>query len=329
MELLGQPVFDNLEKDLIAHIENLKKERIIPTLALIKTGENKSNNSYEKGIKKLGETLGINILTYEFLQEDFIDNENFIDNNDDIALQDNQDNIEDNEKGKIKEKSIEKLEQKITNLIHRLNEDDKVNGILIFQPLLEGLDREKITSTINQIKDIDSSNEKTLGDFFVNYGRKKVITPCTPESVMTFFNYYNYDLEGKNVVILGRSLVVGKPLFTMILNQNANVTICHSKTKEEDLLNYLENADIIISAVGKHGVLPEKFFEIGKKKSKIFIDVGINFEKGKLVGDFHRERIEDFALAYTPVPRGIGKITTMILMKHLIEQTKIQNNIKI
>lgn len=189
-----------------------------------------------------------------------------------------------------------------------VKKDPKITGIMFQQPLPEGL-----TELINQIppqKDIEGISDLSMGKLFV--GRKDVNIPCTSKAVIETLDFYNIDLTGKNVAVVGRSNIVGKPLIPQLLKKNATVTICHSKTNK--LEQILKNADIIVMAIGKAKFLKKEMI----KKGAILIDVGINYEDGKIVGDIDFEDVKEKAYAITPVPGGIGVVTNALLIDNII-----------
>lgn len=193
----------------------------------------------------------------------------------------------------------------------RLNEDPGVHGILVFRPLPAQIIEEEICSLIAPEKDIDCMNPENLRKVFT--GDETAIAPCTPEAVIELLKYYDYELSGKLVAIANRSLVLGKPLAMLFLKENATVTICHSKTEHLDEI--IKNADIFVSGIGK-----AKYFDgsVLSQKNTV-VDVGINFADGKMCGDVNFASASDVAAAVTPVPGGIGTITSTILLRHLIE----------
>ena len=191
----------------------------------------------------------------------------------------------------------------------RIKEDDSYTGIMFQQPLSK-----ELSELINEVpsnKDIEGVSFKNMGKLFV--GKDDAMIPCTSKAVIEVFDFYNIDLTGKKVVVVGRSNIVGKPLIPQLLQKNATVTICHSKTK--DLKEETKNADIVIMAIGKARFLKKEDI----KEGAILIDVGINFEDGKIVGDVDFEGIEEKASMCTPVPGGIGTITNAVLINNIIE----------
>lgn len=190
----------------------------------------------------------------------------------------------------------------------KIKNDKSITGVMFDQPL-----NKKLNDLINQIpsqKDIEGIGIENMGKLFL--GKEDVLIPCTSKAVMEILDYYNIDLEGKKVVIVGRSNTVGKPLIPQLLYKNATVTICHSKT--QNLQNELKNADIIIMAIGKANFLKKEMI----KENSIIIDVGINIIDGKIYGDVDFEDVKDFVSAITPVPGGVGAVTNAVLMDNII-----------
>ncbi len=208
----------------------------------------------------------------------------------------------------------EKLEQTLNDL----NNDKSINGILLQLPLPKGLDERKALNCIAPEKDVDGLSSVNFGKLIT---KEVGITPCTPTGVMEFFKEYNIDLTGKNVVIINRSILVGKPLALMMLNANATVTICHSKT--QNISEYTKKADVIVTAVGKAKFLTEDMVKDGA----VVIDVSIVRTEAGLCGDTDYENIKDKASYITPVPGGVGPMTIAMLMENTLKAYKLQNNI--
>ena len=207
-------------------------------------------------------------------------------------------------------------ENVVINKIKELNKDKTVNGIILQLPLPEGYDENKIINTISPEKDVDGLTE-------INQGRlmngEKSFIPCTPKGIMEIFDYYKIDLEGKHVVMVGRSKLVGKPTAMLCLARNATVTICHSKTK--DLSKFTKEADILIVATGKKHLIDKSMV----KKGVVVIDVGITRDGKKLYGDVNPD-VDEVASAKTPVPGGVGPMTVSMLMKNTLIAYKNQND---
>ncbi len=198
-------------------------------------------------------------------------------------------------------------QSEIENLVTSLSSDANVNGILVQLPLPKHLDEEKILKLIPPKKDVDGFCRENVGDLLLG---KNCTVACTPFGVMKLLEEYNIDVSGKNAVVLGRSNIVGKPMAILLLNANATVTICHSKTV--DLNKICKSADILVAAIGK----PEFVTKDMVKEGAVVIDVGINRVDGKLVGDVKFDEVSEIASYITPVPGGVGPMTIAMLMEN-------------
>ncbi len=271
--LLGKPVADVLQIELEHKVQTLKSNNISPKLAIIRVGERPDDIAYENGATKKMETIGIAI-DHTFVAENC-------------------------------------TQEMLEDIITKKNQDESVHGILLFRPLPKHLDESKLINMVLSAKDVDCMNLATLAGIFEAKSQAK--KPCTPQAVIEILKHYNIALEGKNVVVLGRSTVIGKPVALLMLNENATVTICHSKTK--DIKQIAKNADILISAMGRAKMIDPSYV----KQGAVVIDVGINIdENGKLCGDIDFESVKEVAGAITPVPRGVGSVTTTMLAKNLL-----------
>lgn len=208
-------------------------------------------------------------------------------------------------------------QKELLDLIKKLNDDKTVNGILLQSPLPQHLDINEAFRTIDYRKDVDGFHPMNVGKLVLG---QDTFVSCTPYGIMRLFEEYNIDLCGKNVVILGRSNIVGKPLVQCCLNNNATVTICHSKTK--DIKEVTKNADVLVVAIGKPHFLEADMVKDGA----IIIDVGINrLDTGKIVGDVDFENVSKKASYITPVPGGVGPMTIAMLLNNVIKATRQQN----
>ena len=205
----------------------------------------------------------------------------------------------------------------LMNLIEKLNQDNTVNGILLQSPIPSNLDINEAFRTITPEKDVDGFNPVNVGKLVLN---QDTFVSCTPFGIMKMFEEYNIDLTGKNVVILGRSNIVGKPLIHCCLNKNATVTTCHSKT--QNIKEIASKADILISAIGKANFVKADMV----KENAVVIDVGINrLDNGKITGDIDFENVKEKVAFITPVPGGVGPMTIAMLMNNVIKATRRQN----
>lgn len=273
--LKGKAVADAINVDLINRVNNLKNKNIVPTLAILRVGEKGDDLSYERGATKRCNDVGINIKN--------------------IVL------------------PIDVKKETFYNELEKLNRDPEVHGILMLRPLPKELDNELARTSINPIKDVDGCTDSSLIGVFTN--TKLGFAPCTAEAAVEMLDYYGIDITGKNITVIGRSLVIGKPVSMLLLNRNATVTICH--TKSVDMPSITNKADIVIVAVGKCENFSKEYF----KEGQTVIDVGINWneEKQKLCGDVKFEEVEPIVENISPVPGGVGSITTAILCRHVVE----------
>ena len=208
-------------------------------------------------------------------------------------------------------------QNKLIDLIKKLNQDKTINGILLQSPIPSSLNINEAFRTISPEKDVDGFNPVNVGKLVLN---QDTFVSCTPYGIMKMFEEYNIDLTGKNVVILGRSNIVGKPLIHCCLNKNATVTTCHSKT--QNIEKKVKEADILISAIGKAHLIKADMV----KENSVVIDVGINrLDNGKITGDVDFENVKEKASYITPVPGGVGPMTIAMLMNNVIKATKRQN----
>ncbi len=205
------------------------------------------------------------------------------------------------------------LEEDVLKLIDKLNNDKSINGILLQSPAPKQIDITKCFNRINDKKDIDGFSNISCGNLYLG---KPYHVSCTPKGIIKLLDYYKIDLEGKNVCIINRSNIVGKPLFHLLIEKNATVTMCHSKTK--DLKNHTKNADIVISAVGKPKFITEDMI----KDDAILIDVGISRVDGHVVGDVDFDNVAPKCSYITPVPGGVGPMTIAMVIENIINTIK-------
>lgn len=209
-------------------------------------------------------------------------------------------------------------ETELLELIEKLNSDSEINGILCQLPLPKHINEDKVIDAIAPEKDVDGFSAVNVGKIWLG---KYEISPCTPMGVIELLDYYDIPLEGKNCVIVGRSNIVGKPMAALLLERNATVTVCHSRTK--DLASFTKNADVIVAAVGRANFITADMV----KQGAVVVDVGINrLDSGKLCGDVDFENVKEKASFITPVPGGCGPMTIAVLMKNTLVAYKNQNN---
>jgi methylenetetrahydrofolate dehydrogenase (NADP+)/methenyltetrahydrofolate cyclohydrolase len=215
----------------------------------------------------------------------------------------------------------ETTETELINLIHKLNNDKNIHGILVQLPLPDHINSENIIKEISPLKDVDGFHPVNIGKLVTSKSNISHIEPCTPLGIMELFKRYNIELRGKNACVIGRSNIVGKPLAIMLLRENATVTIAHSKTK--NLKEITKNADIIIACIGKAKFVNNTFI----KQGAIIIDVGINRIDDKITGDVDYDDVITKVSAITPVPGGVGPMTIAMLLENTYKAYNIQESL--
>ena len=272
--LKGAEVVAALNERIIGQVEALKEKGVNPTLGIIRVGERGDDISYERGAMKRCEKLGVEVKQY-LLPADV-----------DQAT--------------------------LLATIDEVNKDTGVHGVLMFRPLPKHLNEEEACQALDPEKDVDGITDGSMVGVFT--GQKKGFPPCTPSACMEILDHFGIDCKGKKAVVVGRSLVVGKPAAMMLLKKNATVTVCHTKTV--DMPAVCREADILIVAAGRAAVVDKEYFAPGQT----VIDVGINVtEEGKLCGDCNFEDAEAIVDGITPVPGGVGTVTTSVLVGHVVE----------
>lgn len=275
--LKGNVVAAQIKEDMKNEIEKLAEKGKIPTLGIVRLGSNPDDISYERSIIKNCEKAGIN--------------------------------------SKIIEKELEMTTEELVDLMKELNNDDEISGVLVFRPLPKHIDEAKIREALSPNKDVDCMHPLNLAKIFE--GDMTGFQPCTPRAAMEILLYNNVELEGKNVVVVNRSMVLGKPLVMMLLEKNATVTICHSRTK--NLHEITSKADVVVTALGKAKFFDKKYFN----ENSICIDVGVSMdEDGKLSGDINYPEVSEMVSMITPVPGGVGAVTTSLLLSQVVEACK-------
>ncbi|MBR3515278.1 MAG: bifunctional 5,10-methylenetetrahydrofolate dehydrogenase/5,10-methenyltetrahydrofolate cyclohydrolase [Lachnospiraceae bacterium] len=279
-QLLGKEVNAQLNERIKADVAALKEKGIDPTLGIIRVGEREDDLSYERGATKRCETLGVAYKKYVL--------------------------------------PVEAAEEDVLRVIDEVNKDPQIHGVLLFRPLPKHLNEEKIINALAPEKDVDGITDGSLAGVFA--GKALGYAPCTPSACMEILDHYGIDPAGKKCVVIGRSLVVGKPAAMMLLKKNGTVTICHTKT--QDMPSVVKEADIVIVAAGRAGVVGGEYLRDGQ----VVIDVGINMgEDGKLCGDVNFAEAEPIVDAITPVPGGVGSVTTSVLLSHVVDAAKKQS----
>ncbi|HCC5652380.1 bifunctional methylenetetrahydrofolate dehydrogenase/methenyltetrahydrofolate cyclohydrolase FolD [Staphylococcus aureus] len=210
-------------------------------------------------------------------------------------------------------------EEEVLNELNRLNNDDSVSGILVQVPLPKQVSKQKILEAINPDKDVDGFHPINIGKLYID---EQTFVPCTPLGIMEILKHADIDLEGKNAVVIGRSHIVGQPVSKLLLQKNASVTILHSRSK--DMASYLKDADVIVSAVGKPGLVTKDVV----KEGAVIIDVGNTpDENGKLKGDVDYDAVKEIAGAITPVPGGVGPLTITMVLNNTLLAEKMRRGI--
>lgn len=272
--LKGKEVSDALTARLTAEVDGLQEQGIYPCLAILRVGERGDDISYEKGAMKRCEAAGVLVQNY---------------NHPETVSQ-----------------------EKLMETIHQINEDSGIHGLLLFRPLPSHLDEKAIMEALNPAKDVDGVTPASMAGVYAGSGVG--FSPCTPRACMEILDHYGIDVTGKKVVVIGRSLVVGKPAAMMVMKKNGTVTICHTKTQHMEEIT--KEADILIVAAGKPEAIGKEFVREGQ----IVLDVGIHLrEDGSLCGDVNFPEVEPVVAAITPVPGGVGTVTTGVLVLQVVE----------
>ena len=278
----GKELAKEIKAKIKAELDDIKRiYNVNPTVASILVGDNQASQVYLNSQIKSYQDLGIGVQKYFF--------------NEEIS------------------------EAYLLNLIDKLNKDTEVDGIMINLPLPSQINATKVLNSVKLIKDIDGFKAENLGLLFQN--NEGFTSPSTPAGIMALIEKYNLDLEGKDVVVVGSSNIVGKPIAALILNNRGTVTICNIHTK--NLAEKTKNADVLISAVGKPKLITEDMV----KEGVVVIDVGINRVNGKLEGDVDFENVQKKASYITPVPGGVGALTVAMLLSNILKSFKANRGI--
>ena len=279
----GKPVADAITAELQKDVEALKAQGITPKLKIVRVGAREDDLAYERGALSRMEKCGI--------------------------------------AAEVLELPVDIEQADFVKALKAVNDDPAVHGILLFRPLPKQLDMEEIKFIVDPVKDIDCMNPLNAEKIFE--GDKTGYPPCTSQACVEILDHYGVELKGKNVAVVGRSMVVGKPLAMLLLDKNATVTICHSRTA--DLPAVCRQNDVVIAAVGRAEMVKGDFINEGT----VVIDVGINVNaEGKLCGDVKFDECVEKASMITPVPAGVGSVTTSVLAKHVVKACKQLNGIK-
>lgn len=271
-ELRGMPAAKAMLADLQIRMDALGEKGVLPKLTVVRVGAREDDLSYERGIYKRFEGVGAKVETIEL--------------------------------------PLSVTQEELEKVIVSLNEDASVHGVLLFRPLPKNLDEIRIKSLLTEEKDVDCLTSANDAHLFA--GDKKGYPPCTPQAVMEILDHYDINLTGKRVTVVGRSMVVGKPVAMLLLAKNATVTICHTRTV--NLQEECRKADIIVACAGVPRMITSDFVREGQ----VVIDVGIHVVDDKLCGDVDYDGVSEIVDAITPVPGGVGSVTTTVLLKHVI-----------
>lgn len=274
----GKVVGRAIRKEARLDAEKLKEIGITPKLAILRVGEEEASRSYERNALRAMKDAEIAVETF------------VMDENSTTA--------------------------EVIKLIDELNHDQAIHGVIIMQPLPDGISRREISSYLDWKKDVDGINPLNLG--FLIEQNAAALVPSTPQAVIEMLDYYGIKLAGKDVVVIGSSPVVGKPLAIMLGNRNATVSNLHIHTK--DVRKYTKQADILISATGALGLVDETYV----KEGAVVVDVGYGYQNGKIMGDVQRDKVSEIASAISPVPGGVGSVTTSVLAAQVIKAAKLQ-----
>lgn len=272
--LSGKPVIVAIKEDLASRIAALGQRGVTPGLAIVRVGARPDDLAYERTALKRAEGLGIATKSIT-LPEDA-------------------------------------TQQQLLDVIAQVNADASIHGCLLFRPLPAHFDEDAICDALDPAKDVDGIGAGSMAAVFT--GRGPGYAPCTAAACIEMLDAYGIDIVGKRVVVVGRSLVVGKPAAVLLLDRHATVTTCHSRTK--DLPALIRKGDVVVLATGRAKAYGRECFHPGQ----VVLDVGINVdEEGKLCGDADFDAVEPIVDAITPVPGGVGGVTTSVLMKHVVE----------
>ncbi len=273
--LKGAPVARAIMAECAERAEKLRENGVVPTLAIVRVGENDSDLSYERGAEKRCLEAGIAVQGIHLAAD--TDSETYL------------------------------------AQIRELNEDNGVHGILLLMPLPRHLNENAARRLLRPEKDVDGCTAGSLAGVFMNSGEG--FPPCTAQAAVEVLDYYGVKCSGKRAAVAGRSLVFGRPAAMLLMHRNATVTVCHSRTKE--LQKELQRADIVLVGIGKMESVGQDYFRDGQT----VIDIGIhwNEEKQKLCGDVRFDEAESVVASITPVPGGVGAVTTSVLAKHVID----------
>lgn len=279
-ELTGDGVKKEIEIYIRESVRQFGEKGIVPKLAVIRVGDDDGQKWYENAILRQSHIYGIETQAINF--------------------------------------SSDTSQALLEVTLQAVNEDEGVHGIILLRPFPEGIDGERLRSMLNPVKDVDAITDSSMAELFV--GKEDAFFACTAEACMEIVRNHGIELAGRKVTILGRSITVGKPLALMMLSEDATVTVCHSRTPREDTVKACKDADIVVLATGMTQMFGSEYFRDGQT----VLDVGTGMgDDGKMHGDLDIDGIKADGiiteLAYTPVPGGIGRVTTSILLRNIIK----------
>lgn len=277
--LTGKEVAQKMDQDIQRDVLELKSKGINPCLRIMIVGNAPDSVTYANSAKKMAEKNGITC--------------------------------------EIEQLGETTTQDEFVKILKERNSDRAIHGIIVMRPLPKQISEDVVKYVLAPEKDIDCFNPVNAGK--VMAGDMTGFPPATPQAVMEILKFYEIPLAGKEAVVIGRSMVVGKPMAMLLLSENATVTVCHSKTK--DLPGVCRRADILVAAIGKARMITKDYVKAGA----VVMDVGINVEGDKLFGDVDTEGVKEAASAVTPVPGGVGTVTTRVLLKHVVKAAGLQN----
>jgi methylenetetrahydrofolate dehydrogenase (NADP+) / methenyltetrahydrofolate cyclohydrolase len=277
--LTGKEVAQKMDQDIQKEVQELKAKGVNPALRIMIVGEAEDSVYYANSAKKMAEKNG-------------------------IACE-------------IEQLAGTMSQDEFVNILKQRNADKTIHGIIVMRPFPKQIREDVVKYILSPEKDVDCFNPVNAGKIMA--GDLTGFPPATPQAVMEILRFYQVPMSGKEAVVIGRSMVVGKPMSMLLLGENATVTVCHSRT--QDLPGVCRRADILVAAIGKAKMITKDYIKAGAT----VMDVGINPEGDKFVGDVDTEPAKDVAGAITPVPGGVGTVTTRVLLKHVVKAAKLQN----
>ena len=273
--LRGAPVAASIQDGLAPRVRALRDSGVVPALAIVRVGARSDDLSYERAAEKRCDAVGVEVRKHVLPEG-------------------------------CSQGDLERV-------LAAVSRDPQVHGCLLFRPLPSGLDEAAASMALDPAKDVDAITEGSLLSTLAS--RPGGFAPCTAEAVVALLDHYGVELDGSEVCVVGRSLVIGRPVAALLLSRNATVTVCHTRTR--DLSACCRRADVIVAAAGHAGTVGASCVREGQ----VVVDVGINWDEraGRLVGDVDFDAVEPIARALTPVPGGVGSVTTSILARHVVE----------